>query len=416
MEAKLPCATRMGGQLRRAGKVEVQREAIRSLSELKFEWQELEHDARTSFFVSWHWIGTLLAVIPEESWPTLVRVHRDKRTVAVALLGQRRERRRGGLVRSRALYLNETRDPTHNLGVEYNDFVAAPDCSELARHALIEWFAMNGAEFDELSINGAGTSISLEVRNHRKLQVRELMYPTYRVELSCLDETGQISSIMSRNGRQQLRRASRYYETFGKLELHRAKTIDEAQNFFGEMKRLHIASWERRGKPHSFSNPFFERFHRLLIERSFNAGAIELIRATAGNQVLGYLYNFRYGTKVYAYQSGFAYPGRGARPGVIAHAMAIQEAHRSGAAVYDFLAGWNRLKQDFATSSQAMFWATVQQPRLGFKLEAFSRQLKMVAGRIKSLNSTKLVAARADLVLLLRTDVPTSLLSATTSG
>jgi CelD/BcsL family acetyltransferase involved in cellulose biosynthesis len=142
---------------------------------------------------------------------------------------------------------------------------------------------------------------------------------------------------------------------------------------------LHVASWERRGKLHSFSNPFFEQFHRLLIERSFEGGAIELLCARAGSRLLGYLYNFRYKGSVYAYQSGFAYDERGARPGAVTHALAIRDAYRSGAAVYDFLAGRNRLKQDFSTACEPMFWDIIQQPRVAFRFEAMARVLKQGA-------------------------------------
>ena len=97
----------------------------------------------------------------------------------------------------------------------------------------------------------------------------------------------------------------RYFERFGALRLVEAATLEEALTFFDAMKELHCASWERRGRPHSFSGGFFEPFHRLLIERSFAEGGTQLLKACAGDRVLGYLYNFRLGYRVYAYQSGF---------------------------------------------------------------------------------------------------------------
>jgi CelD/BcsL family acetyltransferase involved in cellulose biosynthesis len=112
----------------------------------------------------------------------------------------------------------------------------------------------------------------------------------------------------------------------------------------------------QRGKAHSFTRAFFEPFHQLLIERNFAAGGIELLRASAGDLVLGYLYDFRLGDHIYAYQSGFAYDEGTARPGAGAHAMAIRGAYRSGAAVYDFMAGHNRLKESFSTRCEPMLW------------------------------------------------------------
>jgi CelD/BcsL family acetyltransferase involved in cellulose biosynthesis len=79
---------------------------------------------------------------------------------------------------------------------------------------------------------------------------------------------------------------------------------------------------------------------------------------------------------VYTYQSGFAYGDPGARPGAVAHALAIRDAYRSGAAAYDFLAGRNRLKESFATAGAPMFWEAVQQPRLAFRAERLARSVK----------------------------------------
>src|SRR5438046_2040207 len=113
------------------------------------------------------------------------------------------------------------------------------------------------------------------------------------------------------------------------------------------MKELHCASWERRGKPHSFSGKFFEPFHRLLIERSFDQGGAQLLKACAGDRVLGYLYNFQLGNRVYAYQSGFDDCDRRERPGIVTHFLAIRHAFRSGARVQGF-PGFEFAKLDVA--------------------------------------------------------------------
>lgn len=142
------------------------------------------------------------------------------------------------------------------------------------------------------------------------------------------------------------------------------------------MKALHCASWKRRGKPHSFSVEFFEPFHRLLIERSFAEGGTQLLRASAGDRVLGYLYNFRLGNRIYAYQSGFDDADRRERPGVVGHFLAIRDAFRSGARIYDFMAGRNRLKESFATRCEPMLWQVIQQRRLALRLESLARRIK----------------------------------------
>jgi CelD/BcsL family acetyltransferase involved in cellulose biosynthesis len=142
------------------------------------------------------------------------------------------------------------------------------------------------------------------------------------------------------------------------------------------MKALHRASWERRGKPHSFTAEFFEPFHRILIERNFVEGGIQLLTACAGERVIGYLYNFRLGNRVYAYQSGFDDADRQERPGILTHALAIAHAFETGVQVYDFVAGRNRLKESLATRCEPMLWQVVQQPRMAFRLEKLGLQIR----------------------------------------
>ena len=59
--------------------------------------------------------------------------------------------------------------------------------------------------------------------------------------------------------------------------------------------------------------------------------------------------------------------------------MAIREACRSGAAIYDFMAGRNRLKESFATRCEPMLWQVIQQPHLKFRLEDLARSAKQAA-------------------------------------
>lgn len=123
------------------------------------------------------------------------------------------------------------------------------------------------------------------------------------------------------------------------------------------------------GLPHAFVHDFFEHFHERLIERGFAEGAIELLRLRSADRTLGVLYNFRRGSQVYAYQSGFVQPSEHERPGVVAHALAIRRAWQQGARVYDFMAGENQLKRSFGNRIQTLSWTVVQKPRLRFRAE-----------------------------------------------
>jgi CelD/BcsL family acetyltransferase involved in cellulose biosynthesis len=358
--------------------LQFRREPLPPAAVIEREWRRLESASDASFFTSWHWIGTLLAAVPPESQPKLLRGRANGETVALALLGAGTPRRRYGIVRSKGLYINETGDARFDtLTIEHNGIVAAPGWEAEIWEALITWFARMRGEADELYFNGSLRELPRNTLARWGLACSEITVPSYVLDLSRLNEAaGEPYAILSANARQQLRRALRHFEKSGSLHLRGAATVAEALAFFSKMKALHRASWERRDRRHSFSNGFFERFHRLLIERSFAEGGTQLLRASAGDRVIGYLYNFRLGNRVYAYQSGFDDADRRERPGFVTHALAIRHAFQSGARMYDFMAGHNRLKESFATRCEPMRWQVVQQRRLTFQLENLARRLK----------------------------------------
>jgi CelD/BcsL family acetyltransferase involved in cellulose biosynthesis len=381
--------------------IQFRREKLPPLAVLETEWRRLERVAAPSFFISWHWIGTFLSALPEGKRPDLLRGSLRGETVALALLGAKLVRRRYGLIRSRALFLNETGDADYDLTIEHNGLLAPPRFRQAATDALIGWFAESGAhDADELYVGGSITPLPGDVVARHGLDRRQTEVPSYWVALDRLAASdGELYPVLSSNARQQLRRAIRHFETFGQVRLDRAANSGEARAFFAELKKLHIATWQSRGKPHSFSRPFFEAFHHELIDRHVADGAVQVLRASAGSRLIGYLYNFRLSDRVYTYQSGFAYGEPGARPGAVAHALAIRDAYHSGASAYDFLAGRNRLKESYATAGAPMLWEVVQQRRLAFRAEHLARRVKQqLYSRLVALGQCKkmLPARRRD--------------------
>lgn len=345
-------------------------EPVGALDDLGREWLLLEKSAQPSFFLTWAWIGTMLETIPPTVRPLLLRGTSDGRTVALGILGDR-DARRHAVVRARQWTLNATGDPdSDRVYIEHNGL--------LAEHAvgwsgLMEAFATT-AEVDELMLPGVADPPAAAVLDSAGMLHRTESIPSFAVALADLASSrGDIATILSSNARSQLRRAMRRLEP---LTLEAPADTDEALNYFSTLKDLHIPWFVRRGKVHAFVDPSFERFHRRLIERSFADQGVELLRVRSGERILGVLYNFRTGARVYAYQSGFVEPEEKERPGVIAHALAIRRAWEQGAEVYDFMAGENRLKTSFSNRTESLNWTTIQKPRLRFRAERTARRLK----------------------------------------
>jgi hypothetical protein len=318
-----------------------------------------------SFFTSWTWLGTWLELLPLSAGVQLLILAKGNQR-GLALLFPRKSRRHR-LLNVRQLHFNSTGDPEFDsVFIEHNGFAGLDADLDVWRR-LEQWFLAGQANADELVIPGVESSGALAFA--RALQQRRDV-PAFRIALKAMRDQGGLEGGLSRNSRQQLRRAMRAYGPTGSLTLETACRPDQALGYFDALKALHIRSWTRRGKPHAFRHAFFEIFHRVLIARGVADGSVRLIRVSAGGDPIGYLYNFRYRGAEYAYQSGFEDSDPDLRPGYVCHALAIEAATAAGADTYDFLAGANRLKQSFANEQYVMSWTTLTQPTVSLRAAA----------------------------------------------
>lgn len=338
-----------------------------SVGELEVLWRGLE-TADGSLFTRWSWIGCWLKTLPGGLDPQLITAERAGRPIAAAI-AYRRQSRRHRIVKTRQLHLNATGDPQLDcITIEHNDFAGA---SGLLAD-FVDWFDRGVPDCDEICIPGVSAHpLPARGRLLRSVDAK----PAFKIENLAAIANGGVGAILSRNARQQLASSFRKYESFGALAIEEAATPDAALRYFDELKTLHSRSWTRRGRPHAFRYPYFEEFHRALIASAH--GAAQMLKITAGPNVIGYLYNFRHNGKVYAYQSGFADEDPELRPGYICHAMAIERNAREGVTEYDFLAGDNRLKRSFGKTEYAVGWYKFARPSPLLRLEA-------AAGRIRS--------------------------------
>ena len=126
---------------------------------------------------------------------------------------------------------------------------------------------------------------------------------------------------------------------------------------FEQLKTVHQDCWVARGESGAFANDNIARFHEQLICNCFDKGQIQLYEARAGDTVFGYLYNFVFDGVVSNYQTGFIYEDDAhIKPGLVAHALAVQQALASGLSVYDFLMGDQRFKRNLAKNEATMVW------------------------------------------------------------
>lgn len=367
---------------------------------LATEWQALEARAQGSFFTSWAWVGCWLTSLPTRQPVWLLRASLVGRTVGLAVVVRGPYRRLKGLPFARAWHWHASGDAVLDLlCVEHNDALLDPAHAGPARQALVAQWLRLGRGARELHVPNLGeppaglgwpqawqpAAATLQAPLKAPLQVQQHDKPSYAVDLATIRARDHdLLPHLRPNLRSQLRRSLRAYAEIGPLTLEKAPDGATASAWFEQLVGLHQAHWQQRGQAGAFGPEVLLAFHRRLVHDAGASGAavcdpsseaadspVELLRVSAGPQVLAYLYNFVHRGRVYFYQAGMDYSlaGKLARPGYVAQLMAIEHYARRGLAVYDFMMGESRYKQDLATDHSRMSSLVLRPPAWRFKLE-----------------------------------------------
>ncbi|NVB82140.1 MAG: GNAT family N-acetyltransferase [Kofleriaceae bacterium] len=333
-------------------------------------WRELEARAKPSYFLTWGWMENWLACLPRREMPQLAVLSRGGKTIAACFLGRRRLRRHG-LITSRALFVNNTGlDAYDELCLEHNTMLADGGG---ALAALVEALPPN---WDELYVPAADESVFAAIAKAPPPGTRvriDREVANYHVDLDKVRaSSGGYVALLGSSTRAQLRKAQRHA---GDVTYEVATDAKQALEIYGEMVALHQRTWRERGQAGAFADPWFDRFHRRLIEQRFSLGELQLLRLRAKDLTLGCLYNFVGAGRVLFYQCGFGTPAdKHVRPGYLCHAHAIEHSAKQGHAIYDLLGGDARYKRSLATDETRLVWGRVQRKRLVFSLEDRARE------------------------------------------
>lgn len=344
---------------------------------LEAEWRALLARSDASVFLSWPWIGTWLERVRDPV--RLVRIGHRGETVALALLG---ERKRGlGPLTVRTLHLHTTGDPsTDRLAIEYNDVLAARGYEVAARTTLLDRLLAGPRRERARAVVLPMVDAALEAAAaHAGLRFRrraESRCAIVDLEAIRLWGDGYLARL-SAGTRAQIRRAARLYGERGPLRIEAARHASEAVAWLDPLAALHEARFRAKKAVGAFGVPGFLEFHRELVARAFPEGTVELLRVRAGEEVIGYLYLFRWRGWVGYYTSGFVYTDDNRlKPGLVTHWLAIERYLSSGARVYDFMAGESRYKTSLAEPGPVLVDLVVEPDDLLARLSDRARRLR----------------------------------------
>jgi CelD/BcsL family acetyltransferase involved in cellulose biosynthesis len=357
-------------------------EPLSDTSKLERLWTELCDRSDCSFFLTWDWIGSWLSEMPNPS-PLLLSVYDGPTVVALALFQPTSIHRAFG--QARALMLHQSGDPSADLiTIEYNGILTDRRYTQHVESGLFSFLTKAGIfghgrkHWQEIHVALATATLSDIARQVGLITTERVRMPSWFVDLNLVRAGGKhYLDNLSPNTRQQIRRSMRMYEQRGPIKATPAHTVDEALEFLDELKSLHQETWTYRGKPGSFASSHFERFHRTLIRRCVERGSVEIIRVTAGDHLIGQVYNFICRGRVYAYQTGLFYETEPKlKPGLICHCICIERHLATSASIYDFMAGSARYKANLGIRGPDLAHYVIEPKTLRSQSLALARYMK----------------------------------------
>lgn len=360
------------------GAVRIRLRGPESIDEVADAWRRVEADCpHVPLAVSWAWTATWLRHYGDVVHPRFVIAERAGVPCGVAMLVRSVERH--ARVPVRTLHLGTAGEPAvDNVCVEYNDLLALPDARGAVLRALAATFTAD-ARWDELRIDGAagdalGAGLADALPGTRRITSA---HPSHYFDLTRPEPGADLASALPSGPRRRLRASVRAFEAHAPFQVEWPDDPNDAELLLDELVDLHQQRWQDAGSPGSFASLRFRAFHRDLVRRGVVDGTAAVVRVRCGLRTLGVLYLLLDGDRALFYQSGVApSDDNRLRPGLVAHALAMQACRERGFAAYDFLAGDARYKRDLSTDVQELTWTRVQRPRLRLRGLDVARRLR----------------------------------------
>ena len=340
---------------------------------LRDAWLGIEAKSQCSFFTSWAWIGTWLALVCPPRHARMVSVRLGTKLVALGVFTTRRRFFGMGPMHLR---LHETGDKVlDSLTIEYNGLVCEAGYERQALAAVIDHFARNDSRWLTLYLPGMEVDrVPYDLIRSTGLNSRTQKRAACYVDLAMLGEGRQdyMATVLSSKARGSIRRTARKLASLhGDIAVSVATTKEQRLACFHAMAQLHENHWTEESDDHgAFGDPRILHFHERLISESDDGEGPQLIRLSAGEQVIGYVYNLVWRGTVYFYQAGIDYQrfGTYGSPGLLLLVHAIEQALADGHSRFELMAGDSAYKHTLSMAQSKMVWVSLDRPGLASRL------------------------------------------------
>ncbi len=330
-------------------------------------WQDVEQRIRnTGLTNSWSWIKAWLDNYDDLVQPTFAFGKLDNQPIGAALITKATHRIGGIPIPS--VHLGTAGEPVkERTVVEDNRLLVAPENLDAFAIGLIHTLQQQ-FRWSALWLNGfvpehAEALIRACAKADLQFRVDESQCPAFDFQKATDEGYQDVISAFGKRTRYNIRRSLRLFDSnFGQRRIEWAETPEQARNILLELIHLHQNRWERVGRSGAFQSDRVRRYHEALIDALslWPQGSLIVFRLKQGETTIGCLFNFGEGGHVMVYKTGFPqFVDNRLEPGLVTHAVCMEECKRRGLLKYDFLAGKAQYKEQLSNTSSSLTWATV---------------------------------------------------------
>jgi CelD/BcsL family acetyltransferase involved in cellulose biosynthesis len=314
------------------------------LEQLEKDWNlVLRESASDNLMLTWEWMANWWDVFGQGRELHILLVRDGERVIGIAPLLMRVVRHCGVLLYRRLEFLASGEDEADEICSEYLDFIIKKGSEPEVLGAIFEYLLKHERSWDEILLS----DIPQESPN---LPLLEKLCGAYGIRqcitrrqtavyLSLPSDWESFFNGLRSNLRRKIRRDRRAVKLNGG-KLHVIDQLEELEEHFEFLIRLHQSRWTSRGKPGVFASEKFTRFHRSVAPKLLSKGWLKLFVLSLSAKPISALYNFTYNNRMHYYQGGFIREGNLiSSPGVLIHSYAIEKAIEEGFSEYDFMKG-----------------------------------------------------------------------------
>lgn len=323
-----------------------------ALKRLEGEWRDLfQRVGCRSAFLSMEWIEAWWRLwgAPHRLLIIAVR-NRLGRLVAVAPFYVRRPRLHSWGTRALCFVGNDYVAPDHlNILVDQ-------EYGRASIKAIVDQVRRLQGEWDYLELSNGHEASPVFSGLCRELQAQGLRGQVLHVSecpyAALPDSFEAYLGSLGSNHRYNFRRRRRALEREGRVEFVVCESWPTIREHFEELRALHALRFGQKQVQSAFLLPRIQEFHADVLPRLTAAGMARLYVLRVQGRAVAALYGFSVGKTFAFYQSGMDPAWSRLSVGLVMMGCAIEEAIRTGHDEFDFLAGDQAYKRQWAMHSR----------------------------------------------------------------